>query len=106
MDETKRWLHLTKPSKGTRVVLDLLEYPEQTNVEVDAVCDQPHKNNNHENDLVVAYPVAYTAQVPQRAGGTGDFAVPFDGGGAGARDKGGGVVVEAEGEGGGPGADK
>lgn len=87
----------------TRVILNLFEYAEQADVQIDTIHNQPNEHKCDEHDLVIAYALADDAKGPvKRAGGAREFTVPFYGAGGGAWDESSDVIVEAEGEGSGP----
>jgi hypothetical protein len=90
------------------MVLDLFEYAEEADDEVDAVHDQADADETYQRRLVVADAVTQTvfkrAETAVRR--TWELIVPRYSRGSDARDEGGEEVVEAEGEGGGPGTDE
>lgn len=93
-----------------RLILDLLKYPEQADKQVRAIHDKPEKHEADERDLRIADVVARLACAAAEVGVVGfhawEVVVPICGGGGRAADDGGEEVVEAEGEGGRPGADE
>ena len=93
----------------SRVIFDLLEYPEEGDEEIGAVHHQADAHETYEHELVVTELVADAAFRSIDAVGHGlawKIAVPRYARGRGAGYRGGEETVKGECESGGPGADK
>lgn len=97
------------PQFRRMMMLDLLEYPEEADDQIEAIHDEADADETNQRELLVTERLAERAldasEISDGTNGTTDAAIPGHGGGVGTWDSGGEEVVEAQGEGSGPGAD-